>query len=128
MGTAQILIVEDQRIIAMDLEQRLTRLGYVVVGTVSSGVEAMRKAAALHPTLVLMDIGLQGAMTGIEAAEAIRVELQIPVVYVSAYTPQHFLPPEPAAEASLYIQKPFDERQLHGVLQQILKQCSGQET
>jgi CheY-like chemotaxis protein len=128
MGTAQILIVEDQRIIAMDLEQRLTKLGYVVVGTVSSGVEARRTAAALHPTLILMDIGLRGSMTGIEAAEAIRTELQIPVVYVTAYAPENLPPQAQAAASPLYIQKPFDERQLHGTLQHILKSSSGEET
>jgi CheY-like chemotaxis protein len=121
MGTAQILIVEDERIIALELERRLTQLGYAVVGTASSGIEAMQKAQALHPTLVLMDIGLTGTMTGMEAGKAIRAELQIPVVYVTAYAPESLPPHDQAAEPALYIRKPFDERQLRVTLEQALK-------
>jgi CheY-like chemotaxis protein len=121
MGTAQILIVEDERIIALELERRLRQLGYAVVGTASSGTEAMHKAQALHPTLVLMDIGLTGTMTGMEAGEAIRTELQIPVVYVTAYAPESLLPHDQTTEPPLYIRKPFDERQLRTTLEQVLK-------
>jgi CheY-like chemotaxis protein len=128
MDTAQILIVEDERIIALELARRLKQLGYTVVGMASSGTEAMQKAQALHPTLVLMDIGLTGAMTGMEAGEAIRTMLQIPVVYVTAYAPEHLQPLNQAFEPSLYIRKPFDERQLRITLEQALKASPCEET
>jgi CheY-like chemotaxis protein len=121
MGTAQILIVEDERIIALELERRLRQLGYAVAGTASSGMEAVHKAQALHPTLVLMDIGLTGTMTGMEAGEAIRTELRIPVIYVTAYAPENILPHDATAEPPLYIQKPFDERLLRATLERVLK-------
>jgi two-component system, response regulator PdtaR len=120
MHTAQILIVEDERIVALDLARRLRRLGYTVAGTAYSGVEAVHKAQALRPTLVLMDIGLTGAMTGLEAGEAIRAELQIPVVYVSAYRPENQPPNNQSADSPPYLQKPFDQQQLRTTLDQAL--------
>jgi CheY-like chemotaxis protein len=120
MDMAQILIVEDERIIALELARRLKQLGYAVAGTASSGAEAMHKAQALHPTLILMDIGLTGTMTGMEAGEAIRAELQIPVVYVTAYAPENLLPHDQATEPPLYLRKPFTEQQLRTTLQRAL--------
>jgi CheY-like chemotaxis protein len=120
MDTIPILIVEDERIIALELARRLRQLGYAVAGVVSSGAEAIQKAENLHPALVLMDVGLAGPMTGIEAGETIRATLQIPVVYISAYTPEHLRPSAQAAIPALYIQKPFDERRLRVILEQAL--------
>jgi two-component system, response regulator PdtaR len=120
MDMAQILIVEDERIIALELTRRLKQLGYAVAGTASSGAEAMHKAQALHPALVLMDIGLAGTMTGMEAGEIIRTELQIPVVYVTAYSSENLLSHEQLTEPRLYIRKPFDEHQLRTTLQRAL--------
>ncbi len=81
---ARILVVEDDQIIQLDLRGHLKQLGYVVVGTASSGEEAITKAAQLQPDLVLMDIRLRGAMDGIEAARQIRAAREIPVIYLTA--------------------------------------------
>src|SRR5687768_9361835 len=81
----RILIVEDQRLIAADLENTLRKLGYVMAGSVASGEEAVPKASETRPDLVLMDIRLRGDMDGVEAAQAIRAQLDIPVVYLTAY-------------------------------------------
>jgi CheY-like chemotaxis protein len=81
MADARILIVEDEHIIAWDLERRLTRLGYAVLGIVSSGQDAIEKALELRPDLILMDIRLPGNMDGIEAAERIRAQLQTVILY-----------------------------------------------
>jgi two-component system, response regulator PdtaR len=124
MDMAHILIVEDERIIALELARRLKQLGYAVAGMASSGAEAMHKAQDLHPTLILMDIGLTGTMTGMEAGEAIRAELQIPVVYVTAYAPENLLPHDQATEPPLYLRKPFDEQQLRTTLQRALRVSS----
>jgi CheY-like chemotaxis protein len=120
MTTAQILIVEDERIIALELTRRLRQLGYTVAGTASSGAEAMQKAQALHPALVLMDIGLTGGLTGVEVGEAIRTTLQIPVVYTTAYAPEHLRLPAEVIDSWLFIRKPFSERHLRATLERAL--------
>ena len=85
MAAARILIVEDERLIAIDLQRRLTRLGYTVVALAASGAEAIQQALALHPDVVLMDIRLQGNMDGVEAAQHIHASAAIPVVFMTAY-------------------------------------------
>ena len=86
MTNAQILIVEDEGIIAKDIQNTLEGLGYAVLAVASSGKEAIKKAAEALPDLVLMDIVLEGYMDGVEAAERIRDRLDIPVVYLTAYS------------------------------------------
>jgi CheY-like chemotaxis protein len=81
----RVLVVEDQRLIAADIENTLKTLGYVVVGNVSSGEEAISKSAQVRPELVLMDVRLRGEMDGIQAAEIIRDRFNVPVVYLTAY-------------------------------------------
>ena len=81
---AKILIVEDERIIALEMRHNLESMGYDVAAIVSSGEEAVRKAEELHPDLVLMDIILQGEMDGVEAAGQIKNRFDVPVVYVTA--------------------------------------------
>jgi CheY-like chemotaxis protein len=83
--SARILIVEDESIVQLDLQTRLERLGYAVVGVASRGEEAIAKAVELGPDLVLMDVRLEGAMDGIEAARRIRAERNTPVLYLTAY-------------------------------------------
>jgi CheY-like chemotaxis protein len=83
--SARILIVEDESIVQLDLQNRLERLGYAVVGVASRGEEAIAKAVELGPDLVLMDVSLAGPMDGIEAARQIRAVRNTPVLYVTAY-------------------------------------------
>ena len=81
----RVLVVEDQRLVAADLEDTLKRLGYEVVGSVASGEEAIAKSIDVRPDLVLMDIRLRGEMDGIQAAAAIRERMEVPIVYLTAY-------------------------------------------
>src|SRR5687768_10766803 len=74
----RILVVEDERIVSMDIQRRLKALGYEVVGAAVSGEEAIEKAGIHRPNLVLMDIMLDGQLDGIAAAEAIRAQYRIP--------------------------------------------------
>ncbi len=115
MAKAQVLIVEDERIVAAELRRRLMRLGYSVSGMAASGKEAIDKAHLLRPDLVLMDVGLIGSMTGIEAGEAIRSRLQIPVVYLTGHA-ESALP----EEVRFYVQKPLDEAALQTTLARAL--------
>lgn len=91
MAKAKILIAEDERIVAADIQRSLQGMGYAVCGIVSSGEEAVNDAAELRPDLVLMDIVLEGEQDGIEAANLIRAHLNIPVVYLTAYRRRELL-------------------------------------
>jgi CheY-like chemotaxis protein len=80
-----VLVVEDEAIIAADLEFMLRRLGYTPVGTATSGEEAIQKARQLGPHVVLMDVQLHGQLNGIQAAQQIRAARNIAIVYVTAH-------------------------------------------
>jgi two-component system, response regulator PdtaR len=82
---SKILVVDDEAIITMQLEERLSAMGYTVAGMAASGEEAIDKARSVRPDLVLMDIVMPGKMNGIEAAQIITTELDIPVVFVTSF-------------------------------------------
>jgi diguanylate cyclase (GGDEF)-like protein/PAS domain S-box-containing protein len=112
MSKAQIMVVEDERIVASDLEKRLKKLGYTVPVLVTSGEEAVEKAKNVLPDLVLMDIVLRGGMDGISAADAIHTLLNIPVVFLTAYADPDTLFRAKKSEPYGYLIKPFEEREL----------------
>ncbi len=107
-----ILIVEDEALTAEDLRQTLTGFGYRVSGTVSSGEEAVKAAREDSPSLVLMDILLQGAMDGIEAARLIQAETRLPVIFLTAYSDAETIEKLKFAGSYGYILKPFERREL----------------
>ena len=86
MRKGKILIVEDEVIIALDLKKTLKDLGYSLVGTVTSGEEAVKAAGKMHPDLILMDIKLQGHINGLEAGKKIQDKFNIPIIYITAYS------------------------------------------
>ena len=108
----RILVVEDERIVARSLRKQLTMLGYEVVGSVSSGEEAIQQTGELRPDLVLMDINLEGAMDGVEAAATIRTQFRLPVVYLTAYSNKEILERAKVTEPFGYILKPYEDREL----------------
>ena len=108
----QILVVEDEVIVAMDIQRRLKNLGYIVPFVVSSGEEAITKVSENHPDLVLMDINLYGEMDGIEAASKIHAFSDIPIIYLTAYTDDKTLERAKISEPYAYIIKPFKDREL----------------
>lgn len=112
-----ILIVEDELLIAHNLTRILQKLSYTIVGMVSSGETAIQMAAEKKPDLVLMDIVIKGSMNGIEAAQIIQKQYNIPVIYVTAYADEKTV--ERAKETGAYgfIVKPFKKEQLHGAIQ-----------
>lgn len=83
---ARILLVEDERIIALEMKVFLQRLGYQVAASLATGEQALADAPAIRPDLVLMDIMLAGDLDGIETARRLRAVLPVPVVYCTAYT------------------------------------------
>jgi PAS domain S-box-containing protein len=112
MVRAKILIVEDESIVAFNIQNRLKGLGYAVVAVSPSGEAAIQLAAQHHPDLVLMDIRLKGSIDGIEAAAQIRSRFQIPVVYLTAYTDEETLNRAKLTQPYGYILKPFESRDL----------------
>jgi PAS domain S-box-containing protein len=112
MGTKKILVVEDERIVAIDIQQRLQGMGYTVSAIASSGSEAIRKAEEHRPDLVLMDIVIKGKMDGIETAGEMIRRFDLPVVYITAYSDDETLRRAKISGPFGYIIKPFDDRQL----------------
>ncbi|MBD2103039.1 ATP-binding protein [Leptolyngbya sp. FACHB-261] len=121
MANVKILIVEDERIVAKGIEKSLKKLDYIVIGSVASGEEAVRKAAETQPDLILMDVRLRGNLDGIEAAEQIRANFDIPVIYLTAYADENTLQRAKLTEPFGYIVKPFDERDLHAAIEVALR-------
>ena len=120
MGKKRILVVEDEAITAMDLRARLVQLGYEVPLVVTNGEEAIRSASETLPDLVLMDITLDGRMSGIEAAEAIRRAQSIPVVFVTAHDDSHTIQNAKVAEPYGYITKPYSMGTLQSTIETTL--------
>lgn len=109
----KLLIVEDEKIIALDLQKRLEKFKYQVVGLATSGEEAIEKAHELLPDIILMDIMLNGQIDGIEAATRINKKLHIPVIFLTAYADEKTLERAKVAEPFGYILKPFKEKELN---------------
>jgi PAS domain S-box-containing protein len=120
MEKPKILIVEDESIVAKDLELTLEGMGYSVAGVVASGEEAVRRAEEYRPDLVLMDIVLQGKMDGIEAADGIRSGLNIPAIYITAHTDEEMIERAKLTEPFGYLLKPFKDRELHSTIEMAL--------
>lgn len=120
MTQARIMIVEDENIVALDVKIRLERLGYAVPAIASSGEEAIAKALETRPDLVLMDIRLRGEMDGVEAAAQIRTRFEIPIVYLTAFADEETLRRAKVTEPYGYVLKPFEERELHAIIEMAL--------
>lgn len=120
MANASIMVVEDENIVAMDIENSLISLGYQVVGVASTGEDAIDMAGETRPDLVLMDIMLRGEIDGVEAAEQIRRRYNIPVVYLTAYADGNTLQRAKITEPYAYLLKPFEDRQLHITIEMAL--------
>lgn len=122
MNPIKILIVEDELLIAKGLARKLIKLGYQVLGIVSSGEDALEQLKETQPDLILMDIVIQGNMDGIETAELIHQNYHIPIIYLTAYADDQTLIRATATEAYGYILKPFKERELHATISIAMKQ------
>ena len=116
MTPTRILVVEDEAIIATDIERQLVRFGYDVA-TASTGATAIALAETLQPHLVLMDIHLAGAIDGIDAATAIRQRFSIPAVFLTAYATGDVVERAKQAAPLGYLIKPFDQQSLRTTLE-----------
>jgi CheY-like chemotaxis protein len=118
--THRIMLVEDESIIAMDVQQRLERLGYQVVALAASGADAIRTAFEVVPDMILMDVKIRGPLDGIETATRIRASRDIPVIYVTAFADENTIKRASLTEAFGYLLKPFEDRELQSVIETAL--------
>jgi two-component sensor histidine kinase len=113
----KILVVDDEAYIATMLEEYLTSMGYDVVGKASSGQKSVEMSRKLRPELVLMDIVMPGMLDGIDASQIIKKELDIPIVFLTAYADDKFIERAKNIEPLGYIVKPFQKRELKAVIE-----------
>ena len=113
MEPEKILIVEDEFAVAEETAKMIEYLGYSVAGVTPSGEEAVTLALAHTPDLILMDIRLNGAMDGIEAAEQISKKADIPIIYLTAYSDEETLQRAKKTQPSGYLLKPFRMHELN---------------
>ena len=118
MAKAQVLLVEDEGIIAMDIKRKLDTLGYTIMGIVSTGEEAMQIVEQQCPDLILMDINLAGEWDGVMTANRIGERFQVPVVFLTAYPDK--LPMDNLVQPLGYVAKPYSWSALHATLEATL--------
>ena len=117
MDRTQVLVVEDEAIVAMDIQSKLEDLGYSVIALIRTGEEAVRTTRELRPDLILMDINLLGDMDGISAAASIQACTPTPLVFMTAHGDEETLRRAKLAEPLGYIIKPFDEQDLRAAVE-----------
>jgi DNA-binding NarL/FixJ family response regulator len=116
----KLLIVEDEQLVALDLQALLEEMGYTVVGHAATAEEAVHLAGTMHPDLVLMDINLNGQREGIDAAAEIRKKYDLPIVFVSAYDDETTLTRAQITEPYGYLLKPYQPRELRVTIRMAL--------
>ncbi|MEH1918517.1 hybrid sensor histidine kinase/response regulator [Nostoc sp.] len=118
--TVRVLVVEDEYILAINLQETLESLGYVVLDIADSAEEAIAKATELRPNLILMDIRLRGEMDGIQAAEQIWHHLEIPIIYVTGHSDKSTVERATLTSPFGYILKPIKDQELYVAIQTAL--------
>jgi len=113
MKNKQILIVEDDSIIAAYLQETLSWFGYKILDVVSTGEQAIKLASETKPDIIIMDIQLKGDINGVTASKLIRKKSNVPIIYLSAYSEDTLLEQAMETKPSAFLLKPFNERELH---------------
>lgn len=113
---SKLMVVDDEVCIAMYLKERLENMGHEVVGTASSGESARDMAEQRRPNLVLMDIRMPGRLGGIEAAEIIIKEMNIPVIFITGYADDNYVNRAKSIGSYGYLIKPLDDGQLNATV------------
>lgn len=120
MSIKNIMVVEDENIIALDIKNRLKKLGYNIKAVVPSGEEAIKLAGIMKPDLVLMDIILRGNLDGVKTAEIITRENHIPIIFLTSFSDHDTLQQANKISHSGYLIKPFNERELKLKIDEII--------
>jgi DNA-binding NarL/FixJ family response regulator len=111
------LIVEDEALIAEELRERLSRLGFLVIGSVDSAEEGIAIATRERPELVLMDIRLKGQKDGVQAAKEIRLQVDVSIVYLTAHSDRATVERAKQTDHDGFILKPFHRRELQSTIE-----------
>src|SRR5438105_7775816 len=117
MSNAQILVVDDEPIVAKSIQMELSGMGYAVPVIAASGEEALEKAGQTHPDLVLMDISLRGPMDGVETSKRMQERFDIPIVYLTAYADERTLQRAKKTGPFGYLLKPYEEKELQTTIE-----------
>jgi FOG: CheY-like receiver len=120
VDSENILVVEDEWVVADQICRNLKDFGYTVCSTASTGDEAIERAEAERPDLILMDIVLKGKMDGIEAADRITSQFNIPVIYLTAYTNQEYIERAKQTNPFGYLVKPYNQKELYANIEMAL--------
>lgn len=130
MKKVNILVVEDENILALGLQKKLENLGYAVTGIADSGEETFRKIQEKEPDLILMDIVIKGDIDGIETAAKLKKTYSIPVIYLTAYADDEILERAARTEPYGYILKPYKEKELKANIEMAIyrKKSENEET
>ncbi len=128
MEKIKVLVVEDEFIVSKDIQNSLIKLGYLIVGAAATGEKAIELALSTEPNIILMDIMLKGSMNGIECAEHIIKEKNLPIIFLTAYADQSTLAKAITVQPYGYILKPFKDIDLHTSIElAIYKHSKAQE-
>jgi two-component system, LytTR family, response regulator LytT len=117
MAKVKVLIVEDESIVAKDIQNSLKKIGYQVTAAVSNGEKALEEIEENRPDIILMDIMLKGKMTGIEAAKIIKKRFDIPVIFLTAYADDNTLNNAKVSEPYGYLIKPYKDKELQTTIE-----------
>jgi CheY-like chemotaxis protein len=121
LNIIKVMVVEDEYIIALDLKDRLSRLGYIVPTIATSGKEAVQLARKDKPDLILMDIMLRGEIDGVQAAKSIREKDDVPVLFVSSFSDINSVKRAQKVSPYGYLVKPFTETELKTGVEEAFK-------
>ena len=116
----RVLVVEDETLIAMELKDRLERNHYTVCGVIARGEEAIEQVGQLRPDLILMDIHLAGKLSGIETAKRFQAKINIPIIYLTAFSNSMLVKQAAKTQPYGYLVKPFEERELCAMIETTL--------
>jgi diguanylate cyclase (GGDEF)-like protein len=114
---SRVFVVEDEALIALDLTEALTTLGYEVCGGAARGETVMKKVGDLKPDVVLMDVKLAGSIDGVQVAQQLADHEDVPVVFLTAYSDAELITRVSRTNSYGYLVKPFDPRELHATIQ-----------
>ncbi len=124
MNIPKILIVEDEKIIALDLQMQLEDLGYYICGNVQTAFDAIEKARKEHPDIVLMDIRLKGEKDGTYAVNEIHKYMNVPVIYLTANADVHTVRKAGKTNYGAMLFKPVDEFELKSMIEEFVNRGS----
>jgi signal transduction histidine kinase len=127
LNRERILIVEDERLIALNLKITLEKLGFIITSIVSSGKDAITNAELEKPDLVLMDINLDDEMDGVEAAKIIYRKYRIPIIFVTAFSDSSLIDRAKEAGSFGYLLKPFQKEELYAMIEMALDKAQAEE-